>query len=441
MEQPVCILALDLGTSAFKAAPVSSAGLVAEPVSIPYELEHADARVTCPPERYFETAMNAIRHAARSAREAGGRVEAVGISSQAQTYLALDSAGAPLADAVVWTDDRATQEAERATLAIPTVAAHCGFRRFTGQQFLPKVMHLFAEGRNKRDAIGKLLLLNEYLAYRLTGVAYGDETNQGMSGLFSITSRAWSPAALALAGINAEQLAAVAPAATQTAPLAPEICRALDLRAIPVYQCGNDQTCAAAGVDLDEPGTVLCNFGTAMVVYTRKDSLPGEVLETQIAGIDPLTSRYFLLGLEGECGNVIEWLADRVTPGEGIEHMLRRAAKLEVTPACREFPLPPSRAFSLGYWQENFDRYASIMRPEEIAQTILEGYRARFLQLLEEIRGAGNKTEKLIAAGGLSRSQAWLDFLGQRTPVPFVRALSEHPGLLGIARIFARNRR
>ena len=439
MEQPVCILALDLGTSAFKAAPVSPAGLVAEPVSIPYELDQADGRVTCRPERYFDTAIAALRRAACSARAAGCRVEAVGISSQAQTYIALDRTGAPLGDAVVWTDNRAEQEAERASQAIPDVAAHCGFRRFTGQQFLPKVMLRFAEGGMERDAIGKLLLLNEYLAYRLTGIAYGDETNQGMSGFFDITRRVWSPTALSLAGIAVEHLADVAPAAERSGPLTPEIRRALDLDAIPVYLCGNDQTCAAAGVDLDEPGSVLCNFGTAMVIYARKESMPSEILETQIAGIDPLTSRYFLLGLEGECGNVIEWLAHRVYPTEGIEHMLDKATKSVVYPARHEFPAFPVGPFRLGDWQESFEKAASALCPKLVAQTILEIYRARFVQLLAEARGLGTRTGKPIAAGGLCKSQAWLDFLAQRTSEPLVRAPSEHPGLLGIARIVEKN--
>lgn len=510
-----CILALDLGTSAFKTAAVSPVGLVAEPVSVGYALDHADGRVTCPGERYFGTAMTALRLAADAARGAGWRVEAVGISSQAQTYLALDRAGTPLADAVVWTDGRAAAEAERASEAIPDVAAHCGFQRFTGQQFLPKVMHLFAEHTLRPDAVGKLLLLNEYVAYRLTGRAFGDETNQGMSGFFDVSRRAWSPAALALAGIRADQLAEVAPAAARSEPLAPEICRALDLSAVPVYLCGNDQTCAAAGVDLNEPGSVLCNFGTAMVIYSRRDDLPSEIRDTQIAGIDPWTGRYFLLGLEGECGNVIEWLAERLhstgtlrpggsdrdathyatleadqtdclhgkggqkqysragrqalftsdTDSTPIERMLRYCAQAEQQdrpglslsacvenvlladsaptkmPACREFSVPPVRLFSLRYWKEHFDQFAAANGAEEVARMVLECYRAHFLQLLTEVRGLDAQKGRLIASGGLSRSPAWLDFLAQRTPVPFLLAPSKHPGLLGIARIIAKNGR
>ena len=46
--------------------------------------------------------------------------------------------------------------------AIPDVAALCGFRRFSGLQFLPKARHLLREGTVSCDAVGKFLLLNEF---------------------------------------------------------------------------------------------------------------------------------------------------------------------------------------------------------------------------------------------------------------------------------------
>jgi xylulokinase len=432
------ILALDLGTSAFKAGVVAASGLVAEPVVVPYELDTSQGRVTCPPERYFDAAMAALRQAASTAREAGCRIGAIGTSSQAQTFIALDRSGLPLSDAVVWTDSRATAEAAAATRVLGDVGALCGFRQLTGQQFLPKVMHLLGSGGKARERIGKLLLLNEYLAARLTGAAYGDETNQGMGGFFDISVRAWSQAALDLAGITAARLAEVAPCAGRSEPLLPEIGRALELDSVPVYLCGNDQTCAAAGVDLDTPGSLLCNFGTAMVVYGRRDTLPRAVSGCQIAGIDALTGRYFLLGLESQCGGVVDWLAHRVCPGKGVDRLLDLATASFGSPAGR--PLLPFReeCGTLPDLAAEFERRSSSSEPLLAACSALERMRDRFRQLVEEARG-GAPAGPLIAAGGLSRSRAWREFLTDGWPEPLVRASTEHPGLLGIARIIAQS--
>jgi xylulokinase len=407
-------------------------GLVKDPVVVPYSLDYDAGRVTCNPERYYRTALEALSQAAQAVRTSGRRIEAIGISSQAQTYIPLDRKGAPLGNAVVWTDNRAAQEAEELTQAIPEVTALCGFKRFSGQQFLPKVLHFLREGQVTRDLVSQFLLLHEYIAYRLTGMAYGEETSQGMGGFYDITARAWSPAALETAGITSDQLAAVAPSAGQSPPLLPNLCQELGLNAVPVYVCGNDQTCAAAGVDLEEDG-VLCNFGTAMVAYTRNKERPESVSETQIAGIDPLTSRYFLLGFEPECGNVLEWMADLLYPGQEIEVMQQKA-----TSAAIDSTALPRISFKGGGRLEIQDLTVGS-RPEILARSLLEYYADRFEILLQEVQGTEGRIGRLIASGGLARSQTWLDFLEQRLSLSFVRAQSEHPGLIGIARIIAQN--
>jgi xylulokinase len=433
-----CILALDLGTTAFKAAavafksePVTSFGLVADPIVVPYRLDYAEGRVTCDPERYYRMALEALRKAVQAAETADCRIQAIGISSQAQTYIALDRTGAPLADAVVWTDNRAVQEAEEASRAIPDTAALCGFRRFSGQQFLPKVMHLFRKGEIARGEVSKFLLLNEYIVYRLTGKAYGDETNQGMGGFYDITARAWSTAALELAGTTAERLASIAPAAGQSEPLRQDLARLLNLDEVPVFVCGNDQTCAAAGAEMEDENSVLCNFGTAMVVYTRKEERPLSVSETQIAGIDPLTARYFLLGLEPECGNVLEWLAGLLYPQQGVEEMLRQAVLTEAPPTA----LP--RISLAGGGRLNIEGITVGSRPETLARSLLEYYAARFAALRKELYGSEGETKRLIASGGLAQSQTWLDFLAERQSAALIRSQSEHPGLIGVARIIS----
>ena len=48
--------------------------------------------------------------------------------------------------------------------------------------------------------------------------------------------------------------------------------RDLGLLPVPmIYSCGNDQSCAAIGAGLERAGDILCNFGTALVVYALQD--------------------------------------------------------------------------------------------------------------------------------------------------------------------------
>lgn len=422
-----CILALDLGTTAFKAAPADPQGIRGHVTVVPYALDYAGDGVTCDPERYVRCARRALRGAARTARELGLVVRAIGLTSQAQTCIALDEAGRPIQPAIVWTDSRAVEEAEEAARALPDFARTAGFVRPSPLQFLPKVMRVRRSGASP----GHHLLLNEWIAFRLTGQMFGDDVNQGMGGFYDISRQAWNDRALSLAGIGADQLAAVAPAATLCAPLTTGWSRALDLPAVPVYSCGNDQSCAAVGAGLERTDDLFCNFGTAMVVYALHDRPTAPVSPEQIAGISPLPERWFLLGVESECGNVLEWMAHLLYPRRGVSRMILEALAADPDPQM----LP--RITPTGNGQLEICRLLVGSRREEIARALLEYYAERFEALAEGVREPGVSPRRLFAGGGLSRSAEWLASLQRRYGRPLTPTAGEHPGLVGAAKIIA----
>lgn len=434
MKDNNCILALDLGTTAFKCAPVSARGVIGRPAEVRYRLDYDAGRVTCPADRYVRAARQALAAGAAAARAAGSRVRAIGIGSQAQTFLALDRAGHPLQPAVVWTDNRATREARIVARAIPDFARHSGFSQPLGLLFLPKVIHAFRGGMLRRERVGKLLLLNEFIIRTLTGHAYGDEVNQGMSGFYDISRRCLSKRALALAGIKSAQLAETGPAAAISRPLTIDAARRIGLPSpVPVFSCGNDQGCGAAGANLAGTQDILCNFGTAMVVYSVRTRLPSRLAPNQIAGIDPLTDRYFLLGVENECGNIIDWARAALFPSLSIDAMLRRALACE----CPAKTLPEMRIRGNG----RFDLGGLTPAADGaiIVRAILAHFGHAFAELVRTT--GGRNTRRAIISGGLARSPAWCAFVGACAGLPTKLAPTEHLGLLGIMRIIERRQR
>src|SRR5207248_2203128 len=164
---------------------------------------------------YFRAALRALRDAAASASQHGLKPEAIGITSQAQTFVTLDPAGKTIGPAVVWLDERAETEAKEADWALPDFPETCGFIRPSPLQFLPKVMHAQRAGQGG----SRFLLLNEWILQRLTGEAFGDTTNQGMGGFWDISRNGWNERALGMVGITPESLATIGPAAVLCAPL------------------------------------------------------------------------------------------------------------------------------------------------------------------------------------------------------------------------------
>lgn len=431
MSNDKVVLALDLGTTAFKAAAVRDDEIVGQVAVVPTKLEYGrGGAVTCPPERYRAWALDALRNAAGQARALGFRVRAIGISSQAQTFIPTDGRLQPVGDAIVWTDATATDEAAAAAEALPDFAHTSGFAQPSPQQFLPKVMrHAKTHG-----GAARYLLLNEWVIAQLTGTCYGDTVNQGMGGFYDITQLRWNEAALNLAGLRADQLAPAYPAAGRCAGLSRDVADILNAPSgIPVYSCGNDQSCAAIGCGLEQPGELFANFGTAMVVYTLYDRPTVPHSAEQIAGISPLPSRWFLLAVESEFGNVVEWFARILYPRSGVGKMLERALSRRprrIPELAFDFPGGGTldiRGLRLGSTRE------------DLVLALMQTYANRFSVLMHGVLRADVKPSRIVAGGGVSRSRAWCEFLSRRCGVTVTAAPLEHPALIGIARIIRNN--
>ncbi len=419
-----CILALDLGTTAFKAGPVAAGRLAATPVVAPYRLDHRpDGAVLCDPALYAETALQALAGAARSAREAGLEPRAVALTSQAQTYIPVDERGRPVGPAVVWTDDRAVREAAEAADALPDFAASAGFTEPSPLQFLCK-----AAMRGRREGHpARYLLLNEWVALALTGAAYGDDVNQGMGGFMDIRTRAWNPAALAFAGIHEGMPAPCGPAATLSEPLTADAAERLGVGRIPVHSCGNDQSCGAIGAGAVDEGAGFLNFGTAMVAYRTLAAPAAPAEPWQIAGISPLPERWFLLGVESEFGNMVEWLAELLWPAEGVGTMLEACAEGAPWPGVPDFtPTGGGRCSLLGVGP-GVERLG-------LGRAALAYYLGRVRTMAGALWPQGLPA-RLMAAGGMSRSDAWLGLVEAELGLRPHRADAEHAGLIGAARV------
>lgn len=421
------MLALDLGTSSFKCALVNEDGVIPETViSENYVIYRRNGEITFPAEKYFDIAAKLLKRSCLFASEKKLRIDSIGITSQAQTYVPVGKEGEAVSDAVIWLDGRAESEADEVASGIADFPSHSGFPKPSAQMFLPKIVHLKNKAPAVHSSVWKFLLLNEYIIFRLTGETYGDSSNQGMGGFFDISKNEISKVALSLAGIGADQLARPYPPSSFGRPLAGGISKILGIDKVKVYSCGNDQSCAAAGAGLSGENDILCNFGTAMVVYSLKKKQPLPALGNQIAGISSLGNHYFLLGFESECGNILEALQRNFYGENKFGFMLEEALKTDLEePGIKGALAAVYPAISgISALHGKYSRAA-------VCRALLEKYADIFENILASL--SGNPVPgKIFASGGLSLSEDWLQFLEKRCAFKFARMKSCHPALEGV---------
>lgn len=302
MSELVC--AIDLGSSAVKAALVDREGvLAAEAVTPAPHVEGGSGRFDAG--KYAWAVVDSLGQLAQKLPGAGARVAGISFSSQRATLVLPGGTGA----AISWQGSDCAAAADR-------FYAGFGPDRFHHITGLPpsflytvaKLAHLKEEGH----LAGPLLTLHELVAARLgASRSLIDPSNASATGLFDIAAGGWSGEVLDHLGLRAGELPEVAPAGTPMGELGADVAASTGLReGIPLFTGGGDQQCAALGAVSSAPGKVLLSLGTAGVAICALDRLPedrsGGVL--LLAGVPQ--DRWQAEGFVNAFGSCVPWLGD-----------------------------------------------------------------------------------------------------------------------------------
>lgn len=241
-------------------------------------------------------------------------VAALALSTQGDTALPLDSHGEPLAPARTWMDTRTAAQVEQLrefpadrwyslTGTLPAPHATVASVRWW-QQNLPRP-----------ERLARYCLVQDYLTRWLTGRAMLDAPNASRTVLYDIHRRAWAPELLAHVGVSPEQLAETAESGTVVGPLLPERAAELGLEAgVQVVLGGHDQTCAAVGCGVTEPGSLMLSCGTAWVVLGALRAPLEDPLRALHSYCHAVPGGYAVLGAFAG-GNLLRWFRDELWQG------------------------------------------------------------------------------------------------------------------------------
>jgi gluconokinase len=266
------LLGLDVGTTAVKVAAFSTRGLgqVAAaqheyPLTQPRPGWHVQDPVTV---------LAAVDAALRDCVGALGAARPVGLAVSAAQHglLGLDDRQEPLTPLVTWADARATVEARE----LREIGRAPELLRRTGTPVHPMsplvklrwfVRHEPEVARSARWWVG----LKDLVLLHLTGSLVTELSSASATGLLDLQARAWDPAALALAGITADQLPPVLPTTTVLALAGPVAAATGLATGLPVVVGAADGPLGNLGTGAIEPGVAGLSLGTSGAVRMAVD--------------------------------------------------------------------------------------------------------------------------------------------------------------------------
>ncbi len=186
---------LDVGTQGARALACTATGRVAAEASVPFAHAAASPRPGWheqDPEDWWDAALACLGTLAAKAADAGQPREALGrlaVTSTSGTILLVDDAGRPLRPAIMYSDSRAADEAERINQIGGLLTDKRGYR-FSASFGLPKILWL-AEHEPKAFQAGRICHPADFLAGRLTGRYAVSDTSSVLKTGYDLLDDRW----------------------------------------------------------------------------------------------------------------------------------------------------------------------------------------------------------------------------------------------------------
>jgi gluconokinase len=434
MNEKGLLLAVDIGTGATKSvlfdAQLKPVHIVRRfyPVYMPYKgWTEQDA------DEIFRGVVEAI-HESLENLPPGRQLQAIALSSQLYSVLAVGPDGKPLTKSLIWSDTRSAGAAG----ILQQHADAAAIRERTGCPI--DASYPFAKIKWLQDNCSlpegvKFISIKEYITWCLTGQYQVDWSIASATGLFNIRSKQWEPACLDILGISPGNLSELVSTRTILPITDLHICNQLGvLPGLPLVIGGGDGPLASLGVGALTDNALAVNIGTSAAART--------VVRTPI--IDPCGGLWTYLldedlwvvgGMVSSGGIVFEWFLNNFfskgkAGGEQTEDLYALVDGLaaQVLPGAEELLFIPylSGAQAPDWHPQTRGSFTGLDLKHErshFARAVLEGITRSIYRIAEAISSLLDKEfREVYVTGGLAASSVWLqiaaDMFGASVLVP-----------------------
>jgi sugar (pentulose or hexulose) kinase len=415
------VVGLDSSTSATKAVAWTREGeAVAEgramiPLASPapdwYEQDPGD---------WWDSACRALRQFG----VAPDRIAAIAVSNQRETFVPLAADGVPVRPAIVWLDQRSTEEVAWLSEKVGPQRIH----EISGKpvDLAPVAYRIAWMLRHEPREHGRTAMfadVHAYLTWRLTGQFRTSWASADPLGLFDLEKKEWSPEILAALRVEPGKLPEPFAPGSVLGYVTPEAAAATSLaEGTPVVAGGGDGQAAGLGVNALGSGRAYLNLGTAVVagIHSR-DYRPGLAWRT----MGSCSGEGYVLETSLRSGTfLVDWFVENCS-GASREEIEREAAEVPAG-AGGLLALPYWGAVMTPYWDQDargcFVGFSGAHRRAHLYRAVLEGIaleQALVTRLIEE--DAGIRVREFVAIGGGAASDLWRQIMADACGIPVER--------------------
>ena len=427
-------IGLDLGTSGLKAVLIDEGQSILAEATAPLEAVRPQSGWSeQAPAAWLDAADLAIRGLA--AKVSLASVRAIGLSGQMHGATLLDAADEVLRPCILWNDTRAAEEAAE-------LDADPRFRDLTGNIVFPgftapKLVWVARHEPATFAKVAKVLLPKDYLRFWLTGDYVAEMSDAAGTSWLDVGARDWSDDLLAATGLTRAQMPRLVEGTEVSGQLRDTLANRWGLpNGVIVAGGGGDNASSAVGVGVVNAGDAFVSLGTSGVLFAATDAYRPDAATAVHTFCHALPQTWHQMGVILAAADALNWFAGIAdTPAAtltGVLGPLKAPGRTLFLPYLGGERTPHNNASIRGaflHLDHGTDRIA-------LTRAVLEGVTHAIRDSRDALAATGTKIERLIAVGGGSKSDYWVQAIATALDLPVALPVAgDFGGAFGAARL------
>ncbi|WP_225027175.1 xylulokinase [Xinfangfangia pollutisoli] len=426
-------IGLDLGTSGLKGVLIGADQQVLAEATAPLTVQR-------PAEGWSEqrpadwiAAAEAVLDAL--AAHGLGQVKGIGLSGQMHGATLLDASDEVLRPCILWNDTRSFEEAAE-------LDGDPMFRRLTGNIVFPgftapKLIWVRRHEPRIWDRVAKVLLPKDYLRLWLTGGHVAEMSDAAGTAWLDTGKRAWSDALLQATGLTRAHMPALVEGSEVSGQLRAALAARWGLpKDVIVAGGGGDNAASGVGVGVVRAGEAFVSLGTSGVLFAANDGYQPDPATAVHTFCHALPGTWHQMGVILAATDALNWYARLVGTDAakltGELGALQAPGKTLFLPYLGGERTPLNSAAIRGAFtglEHATDRQAAT-------RAVLEGVTFAIRDCRDALAATGTKIGTLLAVGGGSRSDYWLQLIASALNAPVALPVAgDFGGAFGAARL------
>lgn len=375
-------------------------------------------------------------------------LKALGVTSFGESCVLLDEEDRPIRAVLLYTDPRGSEECRELEAALGREK----LERITGvaphsMYSLPKLMWIRKHRPEQFGRAKRILMMEDYIIYMLTGSAVIDYSLATRSMGFDIRALEWSQEVFQAAGIDSGLFSRPVRSGTPAGTVRPEMAKALGLpEGLLLVPAGHDQAAAAVGSGVFKADRAVDMAGTVECITPVFEGIPEDrrIYDGGYAIVPyVIPGNYVTYAFTFSGGALVSWFINNFAKeekrrakelGRSVYELLEEGMKdgptgILVLPHFAGAGTPYMDGGSKGAVVGlTLDHSAS-----DLYRAMMEGVTYEMMLNMECLAEAGIRPQKLRAAGGGAASAVWMQMKADMLNLPIVSLGNAEAGAAGCA--------